>query len=240
MKKKALILPLALTLLVAFSGCEKATEQTSVETSPDASVIEITSYPMNDVEEGQEATGSETDSGSTDVNDTSDIFGDKTEKQYLNTYFDISFDMPENWVNAQEEGQDTNDTNKTVEDNSYIDLYAIDVNTGSSVICAIAKTNMYTGQGIEDINTETILDFAKEEVVTQFESQGVTEVTTEIVDISLCGKITKALKIASKVNEMDIKQYTTYIVNGDYVLGISVSTLSGDPEPILEYFSTAN
>ncbi len=232
---KLIILCLTLTLVATLAACGNKSDST-----PEPSETEAAEEEVEETAEEAE----ETEETVPEIDVPEEVLGKQTESQYVNEYFDLSYSVPEKWfILSKEEiatimglaisNFDDESFVEMFKDSGYVtDFYAMD--TVSAIEGANAFNNVnITVQDIGKLygtlfNEKQLAEASADTVKASLESQGLTDINTEISEMEFIGKPCVTLAITSKSGDMNMYQKQVYLKNGSAIAAITATTLGED------------
>ena len=221
----ALVLMLGAFGLTACSKGDKAEE-------PEEEVVE---------EEATEETEEATEEASEPSLPPTEVLGVNEETTYTNEFIGIKYTVPENWFIANDSQRAqvmgyTKDAISGVEDlaeimesSGYvIDLYSADATQATNInsinITVEDIGKVYGSMLNESQIAQSNLDLIKETL----ETQGWSDVVTEITDVEFADATRTAVKMSAKLEDIEIYQTQVYIKKESYFYAITFATFGED------------
>ena len=212
MKKKILAVIMTMTMVMSLAACGKSAE--TVET------VEATAEESTEEAEGEFSVG--TVEGNT----------------YVNDYFGVKLNLLDGYTFVDDEqlAQITGMTTDMLSDNKLA-TKAIEEGTAAIVayaqnstgLCNInvtAQSNATLANAILD--EEAVLNASVSQAQSALEAQGISNITTEIVEREVAGETHKVLKMNGEYNGIEFHNEMVNLQKGDFMLAFAATCFNGD------------
>ena len=236
-KRRTAVLSMLLCMtLISACGAKSAAPAASSEAAAPAAAVEETG-DKNGGEDLPEVVEEPTDEQIVEeiITSSNELIGYHGETVYTNTFFDLQWTLPANWMfatNEEANGVDVFSEDEMIQriqsGQEYYDMFAQHPDTGSNVIVMIQGLSG-VGALASLIDMETIIDESIAPSVQSLEAQGATDVAALRETVLFRGEEVPCLTLTCHLGNMEVYQRVVYILRDDYLAAISVTQL-GDAD----------
>ncbi len=241
MKKKLVVMMVTLALTASSVACgapkiEPAKNNDAVEAdSSEAAPADETTE-----EASEEASEAATADASAEEDSNESISGSISGNTYENKYFNVKYTLGDNYRFATEDEiktlnsalgdldaiKDNKAAKKALDEGAVMTVaYAMDSTKGKTLTVVIQSVNSIVGSLI---NEEAILTAGKADVEKGLEAQGLSNVTSEVENVTFLGEEHPSLKITGTINGAVLNERMVCLVKGNYIILFAASGLDND------------
>ncbi len=235
MKRKFIAVVMTMTMVMALSACGKSAEtQEPVAEATVEEAVEAATEEASASEVAAEATTEE----STEEADGEFSIGTVEGNAYVNEYFGVKLNLLDGYSFVDDEtlAQITGMTTDMLSDNKLA-TKAIEEGTATIVayaqnstgLCNInvtAQSNATLANAILD--EEAVLNASVSQAQSALEAQGISNITTEIVEREVAGETHKVLKMNGEFNGVEFHNEMVNLQKGDYMLAFAATCFNED------------
>lgn len=239
MKRRFIAVVMTMTMVMALSACGKSAEtQEPVAEATVEEAVEAATEEASASEVAAEATTEATTEEITEEADGEFSIGTVEGNAYVNEYFGVKLNLLDGYSFVDDEtlAQITGMTTDMLSDNKLA-TKAIEEGTAAIVayaqnstgLCNInvtAQSNATLANAILD--EEAVLNASVSQAQSALEAQGISNITTEIVEREVAGETHKVLKMNGEFNGVEFHNEMVNLQKGDYMLAFAATCFNED------------
>lgn len=252
MKKKLLVLTLALCTAFSLTACSNKVDEsvrgTVSNATSEAASTEAAAEDSAEAE-GSEEVATEADEATEAAEDEGLTLGHSESNSYESSFLGLGCKFDSNWtfMTDEEIRANSNLTADMLDNQAYTnalqdgtvitDMMAQNATTASNVSVAIEKLNI----AMRSVSEEDYVDAVSSQIGATLESAGFSNVQAEKVTVNFLGEDRVALKITSTVSGVAVNQLQIPVKKGSYMACITASAFGDNAvDEMIDAFYTLN